>query len=400
VVAQAQISVFALEGSREQIERIASANPQRKALAQSSSDEKGAFTIDPGKESVIDLQVEAAGFAPSFTTIESNETGLTIALTPAEAKPGIVRLNGKPLAGALIVLTARGSEFQALPSSLLLRSGSDGKFEVADPALWAGSIFVRSPEAAPLSRTFDPKTKRVDLDFNLLPGVSVSGSVVDAKGKPAAGATMFVDGWPSGVTREDGSFALTHVASDYKVLAAANATAAGQASSKQKPITIKLSADRMITGTVRDAQRKPIASARIIVPLYSSDDGARSVLTGSDGRFSMPRLAAEKVSLWAMRPGYNMVAAGDSDLRVASSADTQISMTRESRISGMVLDEARHPVSGAFVMLSLKQAPAVYFFGGSALGSVGTYALPDGSFSLRVPEAYLAVREGVPADMY
>src|ERR1700687_6228567 len=63
-VSGAKITAYALETSDAHIKRLLSKSPERPALSTAQSDSKGNFSIDPQKETIVDLRVDASGFAP------------------------------------------------------------------------------------------------------------------------------------------------------------------------------------------------------------------------------------------------------------------------------------------------------------------------------------------------
>lgn len=398
-VENAQIVAYPRESSEAYTARLASGTLQRTPLGRATTDAHGAFALEV-KESVVDLQFDAAGFAPAFRTVESSESGVVVALTPAATRHGTVRLDGKPLASALVVASAWNAEqYDPLPSSIAVRTDAKGGYELPDPSRWAGSIAVYSIDAAPDSSTLDPTAKKLDIDFNLSSGVTVSGSVVASNGKPAAGATVFVDGWPGAKAGDDGSFKLAHVRSDAAVISATLANERGDTKSKKSPVVIQIAPQRIVSGVVRDkARRQPLGGARVVIGSGEGWSNAASVISGTDGRFTFPYTGSSRASLWASRPGYNTTTVKESDAGARS--DNEIALQREQRITGTVTDEAHHPIGGAFVSINVKDAPAFYVYGGKDFASSGTHSLPDGSFSLRVPEQFDSERLAMAGDMF
>src|SRR5207247_9527268 len=91
-IAAAKISVYGPETLSARRERLVSKTPERPPLLNATADSKGNFRIEPPKEQqIVDLRVDAAGYAPEAIRLQSDdEIGATI-LTRPEPKSGRVR---------------------------------------------------------------------------------------------------------------------------------------------------------------------------------------------------------------------------------------------------------------------------------------------------------------------
>jgi len=103
-VAGAKVSLCAPETIEALRERLMSKTPARPSLAAVTTDSKGTFHFDPPKDQpVVDLQVEANGFAPDTVRLLADDDAGAIALTAAPMQRGTITANGQPVAGATLV---------------------------------------------------------------------------------------------------------------------------------------------------------------------------------------------------------------------------------------------------------------------------------------------------------
>src|SRR5213594_313400 len=104
-IAGAKISLYGLETLTARRERLVSKTPERPPLVTATADANGNFRIEAPKEhAIVDLRVEAAGYAPEATRMQKDDEAGAIILTRAESKSGTVKADGKPVVGATIVL--------------------------------------------------------------------------------------------------------------------------------------------------------------------------------------------------------------------------------------------------------------------------------------------------------
>jgi hypothetical protein len=115
-----------------------------------------------------------------------------------------------------------------------------------------------------------------------------------------------------------------------------------------------------ISGVVVDgASNQPLSGAHVAIAPVSRRDAFTTVITGEDGRFSFPGLAAGKYTLTAQHRGYlaqsfNQHGQLSSSIAVGPELDSThlvFGMFREGGISGVVTDEQGEAVRDARVML-------------------------------------------------
>jgi hypothetical protein len=133
-------------------------------------------------------------------------------------------------------------------------------------------------------------------------GRQVSGTVLDVDGGPAAGAVVSCSAGPRGVVRADdhGAFTLTNLPRGAALqLAARHATQPRFALVPLAPdehggIEVRLQALGGLTGTVVDADGKPVAGARVLVlappPLNAAGNNSRIWASLAGGGWKSPPL--------------------------------------------------------------------------------------------------------------
>src|SRR5437762_9843595 len=88
-VAGAKISLYGPETLAARRERLASKTPDRAPLVTATADASGNFRIEPPKElTIVDLRVDAAGYAPDAIRLQSDDEAGALVLTRAESKTG------------------------------------------------------------------------------------------------------------------------------------------------------------------------------------------------------------------------------------------------------------------------------------------------------------------------
>src|SRR5436190_9884874 len=98
-IAGAKVSVYGPETLAARRERLLSKTPERPPAVTATADAKGSFRVEPPKElKVVDLRIDASGYAPDAIRLQSDEEAGAIVLTRADSKSGTVRGDGKALA--------------------------------------------------------------------------------------------------------------------------------------------------------------------------------------------------------------------------------------------------------------------------------------------------------------
>src|SRR5438128_489119 len=149
-IAGAKISIFAPETIEAHWLRLVSQNPTRSALATQTTDSKGTFNFEsPKDQKVVDLTIEANGFAPDATRLLADDEAGAIALIAAPMQRGTITAEGKPVSGATIIWLGGNSD-------VLTKTDADGRYTVPDPSKWANRLIIIHPDHAIVdeARTF------------------------------------------------------------------------------------------------------------------------------------------------------------------------------------------------------------------------------------------------------
>jgi uncharacterized GH25 family protein len=390
-ISGAKVSLFGPELISAQGPRMLAAEPQRKALLTSTSDSSGRFSLDvPKDQTIVDVRVEAAGYAPgSIRGVADDDLGAML-LTQAGPVRGTVTANGKPVANATVVILG-GAEY-------VTKTDADGHYTAPDPSKWAARIYVVHSDFAMGEETFGQPGSKPALDFTLTAGLTLSGRVVAEDGQtPVGDAEILLDAWPAGKSAKDGTFAIAHARKDWETVEAriGNRIAQRVRVAGAPVATLKLAAGSMLTGSVRDVKSQlPIAGARVALAHVAIAVGRRrvnrgdasiDVVTDAKGNFAVGPLPPGTHEVRPTRPGYAITGVQSVNLKAGETAQKVLYGTARGRISGSVIDENNKPVAAAH--LATRQTTrnnrfAMIQF--RALGAMSEgYSAPDGHFVLR-----------------
>jgi len=344
----------------------------------------GAFSVEPAEKGIVIVHVYADGFEPVDIATDPEPLG-TLVLRPAENVTGRVMANGKPVANAAVIVSP---VVQGIPTVVM--TDADGKYRIADPAWWAEDILVRHPDFAP---ALHPISSR---DFVLSKGDELRGSVVDENGRPAAGATVSLDGLLQATSGADGRFTISHVYPHPLQFVARSGSRIARSLTSAQPIVLKLAATRRITGTLVDESNKPVTGA-IVTAL--GEGFAESTLSDARGAFALS-VSAGPYLLSAS--AHNFVAESESADATEADATVALHATRLIPLQGIVQTADGKPVAGA----------ALYVLAGEAddedvlpMPLSPRIAGADGRFRLRTkiiderPERIVAMKPGMPLGM-
>lgn len=394
-VSGAVIAVYAPETSAARLARLVSKTPVQTPLATTKTDAKGNFSFETPKLPVVDVRIDADGFAPDGVRIDSGDDVGTVMLSAASVKSGTITANGKPVAGATV---AWGQH--------IVTTDAAGKYSIPDPAKWANVLMVYHPDFAVFDEFVSANADRKSLDRTLDAGVTIAGTVVGDDGKtPLANATIYVDDYPLATSAADGTFTVAHAPKKWERIEARTDTRAGmRVKSAAANIVIKTAKAATISGTVRDAKSQmPIAGANVLIGAGGMRGprvgGTSQTLTDAKGNYSIVVLPGPH-DVMVSRPGYSG-AQVSANVAVGQNVVKNVLATQNGRISGSVVDEDSRPVSGARVaaqsvtrepfggMMRMQQAPQMQYSG------------PDGRFTIRSESdtdvQIEAIKRGYPA---
>lgn len=403
-VAGAKVSVLSLETVGAMRTRLLSKTPERTPIAAVQSDSKGAFKLDSPPDPVLQLRIEAKGYAPEFMNVERDEELGAIALVAAEARRGTITANGKPLAGATVIWLAGRNEAVAT-------TDAEGHYSVPDPAKWAGRVIVAHPDYALLdenARGLAGGDAKRTLDWKLDAGAAISGRAVGADGQtPAAKATVLLDGWPAATTGDDGTFSIPHAPKKWELLEARSGNLSGQrARAGDGAIVVKMSKGASVSGSVRDAKAGlPIAGSEVTIARMGGfgfgGTPIDSAVVDAKGNYSIGPLTPGTYVVSPYRTGYSGNSVNVS-LAAGQAAQKPLTATQEAKVIGSVVDEDRKPLAAVLVSPQTVSREGGMFMG-PRMPRFGrtVFSGPDGRFSLRVnPDSDIqieAVKKGLPA---
>ncbi|MYA07413.1 MAG: hypothetical protein F4060_06190 [Holophagales bacterium] len=219
------------------------------------------------------------------------------------------------------------------------------------------------------------------VDIVLAPAALLGGQVVDAAGRPVAGASLWIEptgrngGWTIGpgtwkaTSATDGSFFISGVASGnaYRLHAEANSYAPGTvaipaapAGSTREPVRLVLTRGRLVQGVITDTHAAPIAGAEVaLLPVavtgaggYSQNIAARRTsTTDARGVFEFAGTPPGRHELTASHPEYVSVQATAFEVPPGEGTKDVGTLTLDvgAAIEGVVRDFQRRPVRGAQV---------------------------------------------------
>lgn len=399
-VGGAKVTLFAPETLDARRVRYQSKTLEKTPLGTTTSDSRGNFKFETPKEPVVDVKVEAKGFAPeAVRALADDELGV-IALTAAPTVKGTITAGGKPVAGAVVVLIG-GAEYAAI-------TDADGKYSAPDPTKWANRLMIIHPDYAYIDEFLTPDLNKKGLDRGLTAGVAISGKVVGADGStPASNALIFVDNWQLAAAGADGSFKVAHAMKDWAQVEARiedrNGARAHAASASS--VTIKLAKSASVAGMVIDAKSQlPLAGATVqLAPgpaLGPAAISSRVAFTDAKGRYMLTPVTPGTYSLTVNRPGATMPNIGVS-VKAGEAVQKALYMSAMGRVTGSVVDDDKQAVAGARVSArSANRDPNMTMIGNFRGGGPVAVSAPDGRYVLRSVETDSDLRIGAAKKGY
>ncbi|HLX09688.1 MAG TPA: carboxypeptidase regulatory-like domain-containing protein [Thermoanaerobaculia bacterium] len=374
------------------------------AAARSGAD--GGFTIDQAvADEPYEVSAVAAGFAPTtLVTRTAGAAGAALGHAPVPRLPDPTSLVLMLRAGAAVFGRVADTAARPLPDAEVelqrtgrmphhvgeglhtARSDALGAFLV--PHLPPGSylLTVLHPGFAPAQAAgidLPAAAARRDLGtVTLQPGAAIYGTVVDAAGRPVAGAKASLSGravpWlssissakralePSLETDVDGSFRFADLMPgavfDLDVVSPGHLPAHEPflAAPAHEALRIELKAAQTLEGRVLEADGKPIAGAQLReqhgneTTTWAAGGGwitkSASTVSGPDGRFTLGDLAPGKLDVLVHATGHpNHLVPGVSIPEQGSPERLEVVMPRGAMLAGTVALEDGTPVVGATV---------------------------------------------------
>jgi len=291
--------------------------------------------------------------------------------------------SGRPVAGALVRSWGGLPPAIALAGSPTAVSRSDGSFLLEGVPLNATRLFATHEDhpgqkdlaallagkALPGGKPLFAQGERTATRDVVLPrGGIVRGTVSDADGNPAAGATVhvvspdaraaaLVGGASNEATTDDrGHFALSGVPDSGSVPLIGTHPTLGRSAkvmaSPGEPSSITLRAPISLSGEVVDKQQRPVEGVRISA-------GPRVAVSGKHGAYTLKDLDAGTALVRFDHPGYLVVerpvplVGGKANQRTKP-----VVLERGPGVAGTVVDENKEPIRDAMVTASLQGGAA------------------------------------------
>ena len=385
-VAGAKVSAFALESFDARRTRLRSTDPVRKALATAQSDSKGNFSIEAAKGSVVDLRFDAAGFAPQNVRAAADDDAGVIQMSAAQMKSGTITANGKPLAGAVVLVANEDGESWTT-------TDATGRYTLPDPARVNSRVIVHHPDYA-IAQQSVGRFSASKTDIALDAGTALNGRVVAEDGTTAVpNAMVLVDQLALATTAADGTFAIAHMPKKWEQLeVVAGNRIASRAFAKDiaSPLQLRLTPGASLTGGIRDAKTQlPLAGAEVRLTTTGRfmNTAYITAITDEKGNYAITGINGGDYDVTATRPNYSIVNV-TAHLIPGQKGQKFLYGTPLGRIAGTVVDEDRRGVAAARVEprqvsndQGMRMPPRVRFDDRNQRIAL---TAPDGRFLLRV----------------
>jgi protocatechuate 3,4-dioxygenase beta subunit len=363
---------------------------------------------------MYEVAATRAGFAAATLSVEAVPAGksvpLRIVLRHGSSVAGrIMDREGRPVAGAELILHPASRRGQSWEGETTARSDSAGRFELGD--LGPGRFDLQATHHG-----FAPTTvhgveiptapRTVDLgEMTLVPGAVIEGRVTDRRGAPVAQAEIDFgcsDFFPMGrprsaqsqpaATGPDGRFRFEDLAPESScslIIRHAGYTTArlpGVKAPTSEPLRVELAAARVLNGRVVGPLGEPVQGASIDqietrqIRLGGSGSGMTSSESGgrtdAEGRFQLNELAAGPVDLIVSAEGYKRRTLNGIEAPEAGGPELAISLEKGEALTGKVVDSHGEPVAAA-ALHALPEEPLTH-------GSREVEAVTDGDGRYRL----------------
>ncbi len=411
-IAGAELAATFQSGSR----RLPNSVVERGGAA-AHSDARGRFRLRrliPGAPYYLFL--ERSGFARQRRDIGAPGTGESaeIELVLRRGSRGIGRVvdaEERPVAGAEV--TSRRAEAAAEMALRLstprdvpvleerTTSDAQGRFETARLAPGRYLFEVAAVGYAPVSVLgIEVPRGAAEVDLGtvvLAPGVAVGGRVVDTRGRPLAGAGIFVvdhgtwrparSGEPAAESGEDGRFVIADRRGGERLDVTArrdgflDAELSGVDAPPPAPLLLTLETASWISGRVLDPAGEAVAGAylRLMATGPSARRARRNGWTArsdAEGRFEITGLVPGTGLLSVFADGWQVAELPRVEIPAGGLRDLEVRLERGADIVGIVLDPQGRPAAGARVHAS-RSSPIPSFYatsdgdGAFRLGGLG-----------------------------
>jgi protocatechuate 3,4-dioxygenase beta subunit len=350
-----------------------------KPLATATTNDKGEFELQIKSAGVIDLQIRQDGYAPVDRLTLSTEPAGTIALQQVKMLEGRVTAKGAPVASARIYAVAEQITFATT-------TDAQGKYRLPDPATWHASYIIVLP--TDLAPAFHPASTR---DFDLAPGRTVSGRVVDEKGRGVPAAAVYANDIFATTSAADGTFKFEHLPEQAMEFRADTSDQTAQSQSA----TLKLQPAARVSGVVRDENKRPVAGVTVML---MNGSGGDAILTDANGAFTSRLLPRGQYQVVAGVAG--LYSSNDTNVADITTGDVRhdVSVVRHLPIEGRVVGDDGLPVINAALVaiFTSAESPAMLHVTGAVSEIDGKFHLVGDYLRDNFTARVVALKPGLP----
>jgi hypothetical protein len=285
----------------------------------------GSFRIEdrrPGE--TLDLTVRRSGYAPAAVpgVQVPSETPLRVVLVPAAVVEGrTVDPDGKPVAGAFVLIEAAEEEVARIGAFRSATSADDGSFRIADVAPGAFQITAEAG-GYQKGRTNNLEVRSGQelkgVEVVLARGAVLQGRVLSPTGQPLAGArvslvepqAMMPDFFGQDASTDgDGYYRLDQLAPGTRNFRAEHegyrkTVRELEVRAGENTLDFSLEGGVEISGRVIDEGGNPIGNARVLLRQGAGSWGLPNATSGPDGSFTLAGVADGVYRLSAEKSGY------------------------------------------------------------------------------------------------
>ena len=362
------ISAVPWETPGEEARREMKAAEPPKPVASATTGLDGSFVLavppaEPGKERLFRVRAEGAGIVPVlfegvYDAGETEDLGEHILPHGEKLSGAAVDASGKALAGAVVSLepgVVGGDDLAYRVVTRTAVTGDDGRFHFEEASATGNRVTIEKAGLAPTLQT-GLRAGTVPRPITVAPGDPVSGVVLGAGRKPAAGALVRLESskattrWVE--TDAEGRFTIPH-APDGRGSIVVDAGEAGWGSrpdvklplGEGKSVTITLASPASLDGKVVDDKTgRVVPRAKVLV---KANGFARLARTGPDGLYHLKGIPPQTYRLTVDDARYVSWVKPDLALAPGEARRFDVAVTLGATMVGKVLDENGAPVSAA-----------------------------------------------------
>ena len=363
------------------------------------------------RTSYMTISCRIDGYVPTFVRWSHNSNdpialpdSFTVRMPVGKAVGGlIVDEDGKPVAGAKVILNRYSNPLEGMPSiesglhDQTVQTDSAGKWVFNGYPPGTAAIRIRLQHADFINdQQFSGDAKQLlnqSLRLVIKRGVEVTGEVVSVRGKPIHGAKVttvadahVVNSYGATTrTSADGTFRLPHLSPQQVPL---TITATGFAGVTERhhrtgdaPLKIVLPDPSRLAVRVVDDHGKPLSKVYVSVQSWrESESLAWSAMTDIDGHFAWTDAPSDGVTFSLNKSGYRYL----YNKELTASPDEQmLTMLPSPRASGTVTDAITHQPIDNFTIVPgtgyWQGVPPFFSFDNAKQFKGGTYDFPIGA---------------------